>query len=140
VLQDKYKKVTIEIGDDRILTGMQIQMDCNEKKVVLTQPKHVARVVETFGVDKGAPIPAVVKLMGCDDDWLKLKDQADYMSKCATIMCLSQQLYPEIRPAVVKLSTKYNKATESDMEKARRVGEYIYGCKDTHCLVLAPKT
>jgi hypothetical protein len=34
---------------------------------------------------------------------------------------------------------KYNKATELDLEKAQRVAEYIYGCKDTHKLVLSPK-
>ncbi len=40
----------------------------------------------------------------------------------------------------MKLSTKYNKATELDMEKAHRVMEYIYASKDMHCLVLAPKS
>ena len=41
--------------------------------------------------------------------------------------------------AGIKLSTKYNKATELDLEKAQRVAEYNYGCKDTHKLVLPPK-
>jgi len=37
---------------------------------------------------------------------------------------------------VIKLSTQYNKATKEDMKKAVKVAEYIYGCKDTHKLVL----
>jgi hypothetical protein len=55
-------------------------------------------------------------------------------------MFLSQRTFPEIRPAAIKLSTKYNKATELDMEKAKRLAEYVYGCKDTHRLVLSPKS
>jgi hypothetical protein len=35
---------------------MQIQMNRKDKKVVLTQPKHMARVIEACGVNKGAPI------------------------------------------------------------------------------------
>jgi hypothetical protein len=40
---------------------------------------------------------------------------------------------------VNKLSTKYNKAMDLDMQKVRRVAEYIFGCKDSHCLMLALK-
>jgi hypothetical protein len=45
--------------------------------------------------------------------------------------------YPEIRPAVICLSTKYNKANALDLSKAMRVAEYIHGCQDTHMLKLA---
>jgi hypothetical protein len=41
--------------------------------------------------------------------------------------------------ASIKLSTKYNKAAELDLEKVQCVMEYIYSCKDTHKLVLSPK-
>jgi hypothetical protein len=51
-------------------------------------------------------------------------------------MFLSQCMNPEILPTAIKLSVKYNKATEEDMKKATRVAEYIYGCIDTHKLVL----
>jgi hypothetical protein len=62
------------------------------------------------------------------------------MSKYAMLMFVSQRTYPEIRPAVIKLSTKYNKATKEEVKKAIRVAEYIYGCKNTHQLVLKPKS
>jgi hypothetical protein len=57
----------------------------------------------------------------------------------AALMFLSQSTYPGICSDVVKLSTKYNKATNLVMHKARRVAEYIYGCSNTHCLILALK-
>ncbi len=97
------------------------------------------RIIEAFQVTKGAPSPALVKLMGDDEDSPFLKDQTDYMSKCAVLMFLSQQTYPEIRPAAIKLSTKCNKATKLEMEKAKRVAENVYKCKDTHKMVLSPK-
>jgi hypothetical protein len=55
------------------------------------------------------------------------------------LMFLSKRTYPEIRPAVIMLSAKYNKATAADMGNAIRVAEYIYGCKDTHKMVLSPR-
>ena len=78
--------------------------------------------------------------MGDEIESPLLENQSDYMSKCAMLMFVSQRTYPEIRPAVVKLSTKYNKATMHDMKKAIRVAEYIYGCKDSHKLILKPKS
>ncbi len=61
-----------------------------------------------------------------------LKDQADYMLKCAMLMLVLQRTYPEICPVIIKLSTKYNKAMEEDTQKAVRVAAYIYGCRDKH--------
>jgi hypothetical protein len=130
---------TIELGDELGLFRMQVCMDRNQKRVILTQPKQVVRIIEAFQVTKGVPSPALVKLMGDDEDSPLLKDQTDYMSKCAMLMFLSQQTYPEICSAAIKLSTKCNKATKLDMEKAKRVAEYVYGCKDIHKMVLSPK-
>jgi hypothetical protein len=72
-----------------------------------------------------------------EDNSPLLTDQSNYMSKCAMLMFLSQRTFPEIHPAAIKLSTKYNKATEADMNKAIRVAEYIYGCKDAHKMILS---
>jgi hypothetical protein len=52
----------------------------------------------------------------------------------------AHRAYPEICPTVIKNSTKYNKATEDDLKKVIRVAQYVYGCKDTHKLILAPKS
>jgi hypothetical protein len=139
MLKSKYQEITIEQGDQLGLIGMQIVMEREQRKVIISQPKQVARIIETFKVTKGAPSPAWVKLMTDEDDSPLLTDQSDYMSKCAMLMFLSQRTFPEIRPAAIKLSTKYNKATEGDMNKAIHVAEYIYGCKDAHKMILSPK-
>jgi hypothetical protein len=83
---------------------------------------------------------AFAKVTWDDIDSSLLKDQSDHISKCAMLMFLSQQTYPEFCPIVIKLSTLYNKATKEDMKKAIRVAEYIYGCKDTHELVQKPRS
>ncbi len=140
MLRTAFDEITVETGEELGLIGMHISMDRAKKQVTITQPKHVERIIGTFEVVKGAPSPALGRLMADDVDSPLLKDQAEYMSKCAMLMFLSQRTYPEIRPAVIKLSTKYNKATEDDMRKAVRVAEYIYGCINTHKLVLNPKS
>jgi recombinational DNA repair protein RecR len=48
LLQNKYHEVSIEIGDNLGLVGMQINMNRDKKRVVLTQPKHVKRIINTF--------------------------------------------------------------------------------------------
>jgi len=140
MLKDAFKKVTMESDDELGLVGMQISMNRVKKQVVLTPPKHVKCIIETFQVTKGAPMPALEKLMEDELDSPLSENQSDYMSKCAMLMFVSQRTYPEICLAVIKLSTKYNKATMEDMKKAIRVAEYIYGCNDTHKLILKPKS
>ena len=86
--------MTVESGDEIGLVGMQICMGHKLKQVVITQPKHVERIIEKFKVTKGAPMPALGKLMGDDVDSPLLDDQTDYMSKCAMLMYVSQRTYP----------------------------------------------
>jgi hypothetical protein len=140
MLKDKYHEITVQRGDELGLVGMQVQMNCAQKMVTITQPKNVARVIECFGITKAAPNPAMANLMGEDDESPLLQNQKEYMSKCSMLMYLSQRTYPEICPAVGKSASKYNKASELDMKIAIRVAEYIYGTRDTHCLTLNLKT
>jgi hypothetical protein len=95
-LRNKYEEITVEDSEEIGLIGMQVKIDRVKKTITLTQPKQVACIIETFGVTKGAPRPALTKLMGDDDDAPLLDDQSDYMSKCAMLMFLSQRTYPEI--------------------------------------------
>jgi hypothetical protein len=139
LIRNEFEEITIEDGDELGLIGIQIKMDRENKRVHLSQMKNIERIFATFKPVKGAPTPALSSLMGDDDDSPLLKDQREFLSKSAQLAFVSQRTYPEIRVATAKLSTKYNKATVSDMEKAQRVAEYIYGSKDMHCLLLAPK-
>jgi hypothetical protein len=87
-LKDAFEEVTVELGDELGLVGMQISM--NKKQVVITQPKHVKRIIKTFQVTKGAPTPALEQLMGDELDSPLLENQSDYMSKCAMLMFILQ--------------------------------------------------
>lgn len=100
MVKEAFEEITVESGDEIGLIGMQICMDRNNKKVVITKPKHVEKIIKRFEVANGAPTPALGKLMGDDINSPMLKDQADYMSKRAMIMFVSQRTYPEIRPTV----------------------------------------
>jgi hypothetical protein len=64
MLKDAFKEVTMESDDELGLVGMQISMNRVKKQVVITQPKHVKRIIEMFQVTKAAPMPALEKLMG----------------------------------------------------------------------------
>ena len=78
--------------------------------------------------------------MGDDDGSPLLEDQRKFMSLNSLLMFGATRTYPEIRPTVVRLSAKYNKASELDLAKARRVAEYIYGCRDDRVMILDPKS
>jgi hypothetical protein len=68
ILWSKYDDITIKQGEQLGLIGMQVFMDQEKKKVIIVQPKQVARILEAFQVTKGAPSPALVKLMGDEDE------------------------------------------------------------------------
>ena len=140
MLQDAYEAVDVEQGDELGLIGMQVKMDRSKKRVILTQPKFVQSVIDVFGVSKGAQSPALNNMMSDDEDSPLLKNQREFMSINSLLMYGAMRTYPEIRPAVIRLSTKYNRANELDLGKATRVAEYIFGCKDEHKMILAPKS
>ena len=100
-------------------------MDRVGKRVLLSQRKFADKVAEAFGVSKGAPNPALSDVMGDDTNSKLLEDQRDFMSKNALLMFGATRTYPEIRPTVARLASKYNKASELNMAKAKRVAEYI---------------
>jgi hypothetical protein len=127
MLKEAYETVEVEQGDELGLIGMQVKMDCKTKRVILTQPKLVQSVIDAFGVSKGAPSPALNNMMGDDDNSKLLNDQRQFMSFNSLLMYRAMRTYPEIKPAVIHLSTKYNKANELDLNKAMRVAEYIFG-------------
>jgi hypothetical protein len=83
-LKSKYEDVTVEMGDEIGLFGMQVKMDRIDKKVILTQPKNVERIITAFWVNKGAPTPALANVMGDDDTSPLLKNQS---SLCHCILC-----------------------------------------------------
>jgi hypothetical protein len=126
IFEAKYEDVSVEMGDEIGLIVMQVKMDRIDMKVILTQPKNVDRIITAIGVDKGAPTPtpALANVMGDDDTSPLLQNQKQFMSLNSLLMFIGQRTNPEIRPAVIKLSTKYNKATELE----------------THQLILAPKS
>ena len=90
MLKDAFEEVTVESGDELGLVGMQISMNRVKKQVVLTPPKHVKCIIETFQVTKGAPMPALEKLMEDELDSPLSENQSDYMSKCAMLMFILQ--------------------------------------------------
>ena len=140
MLKNAYEVIEVEQGDELGLIGMQVKMDRSKKQVILTQPKFVQSVIDAFGISKGAPSPALNNMMADDEDSALLHDQREFMSLNSLLMYGAMRTYPEIRPAVIRLSTKYNRANELDLNKATRVAEYIYGCKEEHKLILAPKS
>jgi hypothetical protein len=140
MLTDAFEEITVERGNDLGIVGIQVKIDRESHKIILSQRKFAAKVVEVFGVTKGAPNPALTDVMGDDDESPLLKDQKEFMSKNSLLMFGATRTYPEIRPFVGRLATKYNKATELDMKKAYRIAEYIYGCMEEHVMVLEPKS
>jgi hypothetical protein len=86
MLKDKFEEVTVESSDNLGIIGMQVCMDCEQRQVLIMQPKHVERIIETFKVTKGTLSPAMVKSMADDVDSPLLQDQSDYMSKCTMLM------------------------------------------------------
>ena len=100
----------------------------------------IRELIGEFGITQKAPNPALANLMAEDDDDKLLKDQKRFMSLNSLVMYGATRTYAEILPATTKLASKYNKATEADMEKLKRVAKYVYNCAGRHEYVMAPKS
>jgi hypothetical protein len=61
--------------------------------------------------------------MGDDDASPLLQNQKQFMSLNSMLMFIGQRTYQDSRSAVIKLSTKCNKAKELDLCKATRVAQ-----------------
>jgi hypothetical protein len=159
MLKDAHEVVEVEQGDELGLIGMQVKMDRKNRRVILMQPKFVQIVIDAFKVTKGAPSPNLNNMMNDDEEFSLVTNPKIFMSLNSLLiygakrtypkirpavirllMIQAMRTYPKIRPAVICLSTKYNKANEMDIIKARRVAEYIFGCRLKHKLILVPKS
>jgi hypothetical protein len=140
MLRAAFKEVTVSRGEEIGIVGMHLKMDREKKEAILSQPKWEQKVIREFGISQKAPTPALTNLMAEDDDEKLLKDQKRFMSLNSLIMYGATRTYAEILPATTKLASKYNRATEADMEKLIRVAKYVYSCAGRHEYVLAPKS
>jgi hypothetical protein len=140
MLRKAFKEVTVTQGDELGIIGMHLKMDRKNKRAILSEPKWEQKVIREFETLRKAPTPALTNLMAADDDAVLLKDQKKFMSLNSLVMYGATRTYPEILPAMAKLASKYNKATEMDINKLNRVADYIYGCAGRHEYVLALKS
>ncbi len=94
-----------------------MKINHREKMVIQMQPKFVQSVIGKFGVSKAAPSPALNNMMGIDDLLLCWKTKKHLCPLNSQLMYGAMCTYPEIRPAVIHLPTKYNRANTLDMSK-----------------------
>jgi hypothetical protein len=141
MLSAVFGELTFEDGDVLQIVGMKVVFDRVLKAVEISQPNYVLKLSD-FGIDKGAASPATADFFfeSDEDKLLDSAGQSEFRSLNAYLMYGAKRTYPEISLAVVTLSKKYNKATERDMKKVLRVAQYVYGCSESHCLRLQPKS
>ena len=141
MLKKAFSGLTVERGEVLQIVGMRVEFNRTEGYADISQPKYADKLLE-FGIDKGAVTPTLADFFyeSDDDVLLDAEQQKDYMSINSYLMYGAKRTYPEILPAVVTLSTKYNKATTRDMDKAVRVAQYVFGTKGDHYLRLRPKS
>ena len=119
MLKDAYEAIEVEQGDELGLIGMQMKMDRKNRRVILTQPKFVQSVIDTFKVMTSAPSLAQNDIMNDEEESLLLMNQKILMSLNSLLMYGLMRTYPKIRPTVIPLSTKYNKANGLGNIKAK---------------------
>jgi hypothetical protein len=140
MLREAFGGITVDEGDIQEVIGIKVESIRDEKYIKISQRHYAHKIAEKFKIKKGARSPSTIDLYGEDSNDTLLEDQREFMSINAYCMYGAKRTYPEILPAVVTLSARYNKATVGDMKKAVRVAEYIFGTKEDHCLILKPKS
>ena len=140
MLKEAFTDLTVSEGDELSIIGMSVSIDRKAKAASISQKNYALKFIETWGVNKKAVTPMLGELYSVDDSLPILKNQNEYMSLVATELFGATRTYPDLKPYVTQLSTRYNKANQVDFDKAMRLAEYIVTTADIHKVVLAPKS
>jgi hypothetical protein len=127
--------ITLEESDVLNIIGMTFTIDRIKKRVLVQQKHYVDKLAKTWGVTKGVSTPATENLFEVDSESPLLKNQLEFMSINSACMYGAKRTYPEVLPVTTYLASRYWKATEEDMDKAKRVVAYMLNDMD-HALVL----
>lgn len=138
-LKLKYKKVTSKQGDEIGYLGMWLVRKRNEKKMFISQPKHIKQLISEFPNVYEYETPASPNMPQTFDDvnieMLNDENKTFYRS------CLMKAMYiarsrPDIKFILILLATKMEEPNVADMKQLERVIGYL---KKTENLVLTIK-
>jgi hypothetical protein len=138
--KDTFIEITVEEGDYLNIIGMNVTLSRADKSISIHIKKFIKDLIEKRGITKKSVTPATLSLYDDDLNSPPLKNQLDFKSINSSCMHASGRGYPEILPTSTYLATKYWKATEENMVKAKRVEEYLNYDVEEHRLILRPRS
>ena len=127
-IESKFGKMKIQTGNKLEYLGCLFDYS-NDGYVVVTQRKHIIKVLKEYEVHKISKTPAGRNLMEIDDDspLLSEKERQKFHSVVYQLLFITQRTRPEFMLSVNFLSGRCYVATEEDQRKLTRVIQYLKG-------------
>jgi hypothetical protein len=140
LLRKKYKKITIQQGDDLEYLGLQIKKSQGEIRV--TQKGFVEKLLAESKVTGQSRIPADSNLFVVDSTSPRLTDAETKVFRSVTmsVSFLAGRTRPDLKTCVSFLSTRCTCATKQDALKLTRLLQYINSTKDMGLVLKPAKT
>lgn len=128
-----YKKVNVHDGNIIDYLGMEFDYS-DEGTVKVSMKAMIDEVIADMTVSDTAPTPAAVYLFKVSEDskLLNNKDRETYHSVVAKLLYIAKRGRPDILTAVAFLSTRVKQPLDEDMNKLRRVLNYLNGSRDLY--------
>ena len=130
-LSEKFEKITVHRGKKHSYIGMSFDFESNSGSVVITMSGYIESLMNDYDIKKTASTPANNNLFKeTNPDPLSAEDAKILHTVVAKLLYLATRIRYEILLAVNYLTTRVNKFTVGDKEKANRILEYLNGTRD----------
>ena len=133
-LKRRFRAVTETLNQDRFnYLGMTVERHRKQGVIELTQVKYIDNVIARLLLEANdvSPTPADANLFVVDESSEPLgRDLAPIFTSVVMLMLYITKTRPDIKCAVVFLTTRLTKSTAEDWDKMMRIGKYLNGSRD----------
>lgn len=130
-IQSKFSVVTVHRGKNHSYLGMMFDFESKPNAVVVKMSGYIADLINDYNILNKVTTPANNNLFSeIKPELLSVEESKTLHTIVAKLLYLATRVRFEIMLAVNYLTTRVNKFTKGDWDKAKRVLEYLNGTQD----------
>jgi hypothetical protein len=142
-LESHFGKMTVQRGDEHVFLGMQIKYDRVLKTANVSMREYLTEAISESGlaIVKAASTPASKDLFSVSaaSPFLSKSEQEVFHSVVAKLLYVSIRARMDLLLTTSFLATRVSKSTQQDLDKLKRLLEYILGSLDDNLIVGADR-
>jgi hypothetical protein len=142
-LESHFGKMTVQRGDEHVFLGMHVKYDRAQKTANISMREYLTEAISESGlaIVKTVSTPASKDLFSVSaaSPFLSKQEQEVFHSVVAKLLYVSIRARMDLLLATSFLATRVSKSTQQDLDKLKRLLEYILGSLDDNLIVGADR-